>query len=226
VRLEARFGTGGIGYLISRRLEFTAAQFAEIQREAAAIVARRNQPGLKATDASGRSVSFSPSATESETLRLAELLGHLRDLGREIIALNATGDARPEAQLHLGALALCFADHNAALKLLGDVERQAVTPYDRYLSSYLQGRVHDLQNRVAEAEASYRRALDAVPRTHSGVTALARLLFVDGRRSEASSLVAAMHASPSPVGDPWVQFAETGRDRWPDLIVALRETLK
>ncbi len=224
VLLDGRYGTRGAAYLVSRRAEFTPAQVTEKQRQAQAIISRRRQPGLRATDASGNQVSFS-SPLDEEVILLVDLLSSLREKKQELDALDPPEDARAEVRLQLGTIALSFADRDAALQHFSDAERYARTGYDRYLSSFLQGRVYELQNRVVDAESSYRRALEAVPRAQSAVTALARLQFVDGRRSDASALVAGMHASPS-AADPWLEFVDTGCDRWPDLIAELRKTLK
>jgi hypothetical protein len=69
VRLETRYGIRGAAYLISRRLEFTPAEFAEKQGQVRAIVARRTQPALSATDASGRQVSFASAAIDDQLSR-------------------------------------------------------------------------------------------------------------------------------------------------------------
>ena len=94
--------------------------------------------------------------------------------------------------LHLGRVrALRFDETEALTTLAGVLER---TPSDdtAYLAGIFIGAVHDRRDRLDDAAAAYRAALERVPGGHAGRVGLADVLLRSGRVDEARQLLLAL----------------------------------
>ena len=112
-----------------------------------------------------------------------------------------------------------------ALTNLSRAEALTRDPYVVFLARYFTGRTFEQQRKFGDAEAAYRGAVAAVPHAQSATIALASLLFRDGRRAEAETLIADMLAAePRPV-DPWRIYIHADDRFWPQLIARLRQEI-
>jgi hypothetical protein len=133
-------------------------------------------------------------------------------------------DVGGEATMRLGSIALGRGAVDDALRRFGSVESKTRDPWVVYLARFLSGRAEERRNRTADAERHYRRALAVLPRAQSATTALATLLFKDGRKDQAAAMGAAMFGSGT-TPDPWRVYGD-GDDRfWPRLIARLRSEI-
>ena len=65
------------------------------------------------------------------------------------------------------------------------------------------------------------------PRAGAASTALAALLWMDGRTTEATALVRATRASTPPADDPWMTaFDHYECSDWPQLMAPLRAAVR
>jgi tetratricopeptide (TPR) repeat protein len=135
-------------------------------------------------------------------------------------------DVGGEATMRLGALALERGSADDALAHLGRVEVRTRDPWVLYLARFLSGRANELRRRFSDAERDYRRALKVIPYAQSGATALAALLFRDGRRAEASSITQAALKHGAAVLDPWRGYGDADDRFWPELIRRVRAEIR
>jgi tetratricopeptide (TPR) repeat protein len=144
-----------------------------------------------------------------------------RDAMQAYRDLSKDPDVGAEALTRLGALQMRTGRFADAVKTLIDADRATRDPYLVYLANYLRGEAHRQAKQPREAEAAYRRALQAVPRGQSASLALAGLLFLDDRRAEAAELAEAAVLAPVPL-DPWREYGRPDDRFWPRLIAQLQ----
>lgn len=131
-----------------------------------------------------------------------------------------------EANARLGIIETRTGNPAAAGPLFAAAIRMSDDPFVTFLARYFEGRAFERLRRVADAEASYRAALAAIPRAQSASFSLAALVAARGARGEASGLVAdSLSAAPRPV-DPWRVYGDADDRFWPALITALREEIR
>jgi hypothetical protein len=135
-------------------------------------------------------------------------------------------DVGGEATMRLGALALERGAADDALAHLERVEVRTRDPWVLYLARFLSGRANELRRRPADAERDYRRALKVIPHAQSGASALATLLFRDGRRAEASGITDAALKHGGAVVDPWRGYGDADDRFWPELIRRVRAEIR
>jgi predicted Zn-dependent protease len=105
--------------------------------------------------------------------------------------------------LHLGRVRALRFEDAAALRALETVLERTRSVEAAYLAAMFMGAVHDRQDRLDEAAAAYRTALERLPGGHAGRVALADVLRRAGRLDEARSLLQGLvTARPGPVQDP------------------------
>ncbi len=131
-----------------------------------------------------------------------------------------------EAEMHIGYLWFQFRKGGEALKHLKIAHERSTDPYVTYLAHFFAGRVLLEEKQVALAEAAFRDALATLPGTQSASEALAALLFADGRREEAYSLIETSFSQRPLPPDPWRLYGYGDYRRWPALIRQLREAIK
>lgn len=93
-----------------------------------------------------------------------------------------------------------------AIRLFEDVPRLSVDPWLVYLASFFRGKALTALGRNEEAATAYRNALSVKPRSHSAQISLAALLFLNDRRSEASSIVRTVLSESDDATDPWAWY--------------------
>jgi hypothetical protein len=139
---------------------------------------------------------------DAQEHRVADLL----EAERELRPLEADMALRAQVHLHLGCLAMCFAEHAIARRYFDDIEPWTKNPCVVYLAHFLRGHVDELDGRAQDAQAAYRLALGVVPHAQSSSTPLAALLWLDGRVNEAADLVSAGLSAAATTDDPWLAF--------------------
>jgi tetratricopeptide (TPR) repeat protein len=136
-------------------------------------------------------------------------------------ALSDQVDVGGEANVRDADLFLREGRVKEALDHLARAEAQTRDPYVLYLAAYFRGVASIREAKPQQAEAAFTRALVEWPRGQSASTALAALLFNDGRRLEAQAVSGAMLAGPPPP-DPLREFVHADDRFWPVLIARLR----
>jgi hypothetical protein len=213
------------GRMVATRRTFTEAEYADLQRRAAATASRRRLPSFRLPTVGGRGnpgVSLSDLMAANEARALAGLK-RAAELRRP---LESDESLRAEVHLHLGAIAMIFSQRDAARRYFGDIDPWTSNRCLVYLGRFLRGRVDELDGRLPDAERSYRAALRIVLRARSATTALAPLLWLDDRRHEATTLVDDQLAQEPVMQDPWASFLRGGCSQWPAFIAALRAPLR
>lgn len=147
-----------------------------------------------------------------------------RDAMQAFRDLSGDPDVGGEALMRLGTLQMRTGRYADAIKTLVEADRSTRDPFIVYLANYLRGEAHRLAGRSTEAEVTYRRALQAVPRAQSASLALGGVLFLDDRRGEAAELTEAALRDPVPT-DPWREYGRPDERFWPTLIAQLREAI-
>jgi tetratricopeptide (TPR) repeat protein len=131
-----------------------------------------------------------------------------------------------EANVRLGILETRAGNPAAASPLFAAAIRMSHDPFVTFLARYFEGQAYERQHRLTDAEASYRAALDVVPRAQSASFSLAALVVARGAREEAAGLVAdSVSIAPRPI-DPWRVYGDADDRFWPVLIAALRENIR
>lgn len=131
-----------------------------------------------------------------------------------------------EARVRLGVLRLRLGATDDALKLFDRVDDASRDPYVLYLARYFKGQALEKKKQQADAERSYRAALEVLPGAQSASMALSALLFSRGARQDAATtLDANLSRHPQPL-DPWRGWADADDRFWPDLIAQLRGEIR
>jgi tetratricopeptide (TPR) repeat protein len=151
-----------------------------------------------------------------------------RDVGRGVIRAYEKAAANPasgaEARLRLGYLQLVSGKPVDALAQLSQVPALTHENAVLYLCDLFVGWASERLDRMSDAEAAFRRALDRAPSGRSAAIWLAGRLQAQGKLAEAQDVVDATLAA-SGAADPWPAFAQGAFRRWPVLIEALRTAL-
>ncbi len=117
-------------------------------------------------------------------------------------------------------------DDGRARELFERVETMTRDSWILYLARLFRGQVLEREKELENAERAYRGALAAVPNAQAASTALAAVLFTDGRRREASAAIDRMlGASPQPI-DPYRGYLHADDRFWPVLIARLRAEIR
>lgn len=109
----------------------------------------------------------------------------LGDAGRWLSRAAALDPGNDLALLHLGRVRALQFDDAEALKALGAVVERTRSDEAAYLAALFSGAVHDRQDRLDEAAASYGLALDRIPGGHAARVGLAEVRRRAGRADEA-----------------------------------------
>jgi tetratricopeptide (TPR) repeat protein len=147
---------------------------------------------------------------------------------RVIEALEDLSNAetiRPEVVLRLGYLHLRLQNVEIATEQFDEVLGMTADPFLVYLAHFLGGLAREQQGDRANAMASYREALDVTPRAQSATFALGSLLFLNGAREEAATLIEAAIAAPV-ADDPWRAYQSGDFRFWSERLAAVREVLQ
>jgi len=131
-----------------------------------------------------------------------------------------------EANVRVGSLLLRLREYPRALQHLTQVSTSTTDPFLLYLARFFSGQAYEATTGVNEALEAYRAALDVVPDAQSGVVRTAVILYRQGNRSEASTLVAAALRRSPPPDDPWREYSYGTFHAWPGLIARLRAQLR
>lgn len=139
--------------------------------------------------------------------------------------LSNSNELRADAILRLGVLHLRLRHFEVAQDQFEDVLKLTNEPFLVYLAQFFRGVTQERAGDHADAIDAYRAALAAMPRAQAASFALASLLFLQGRRDEASRVIDAAIRLPT-APDPWRSY-QTGDYRlWPERITALRKALR
>jgi len=131
-----------------------------------------------------------------------------------------------EAQLRKGYLLHRLGRHADALTLLDAMRAQEPDRILVYLSQLLHGRVHDALDRVDEAAAAYRAALETWPNTQAPRVGLMTLFYRHGDRPAAEQMAEAIQATEGQSFDPWWLYWRADYRHYPAVIAALREAAR
>lgn len=131
-----------------------------------------------------------------------------------------------EAALRQASVYIRLAKPNDALAALKAINLAGAEPFIQFLAHYFNGRILEQADNREAAVASYRLALEVVPRAESASLSLSALLFTGDGRDEAVSLVDAALGEHPPVQDPWRSYAYADYRFWPELIAQLHEGLR
>jgi tetratricopeptide (TPR) repeat protein len=140
-------------------------------------------------------------------------------------AAAALPDVRAEALMRLGCLALRNNHPSQALSYLRDATAARPDPFVRHLIGLFQGRALERLERVEDAMAAYRSALDAHPGQTASL-ALASVLLRTGRRREAAATADAATRAETNAGDPWTAYGRADGRFWSDISARLRRELR
>lgn len=152
-------------------------------------------------------------------------LSILDRVAKSLVPFRSVPQVRADADLYLGMIAICFAQHDDARKLFDELEQSQPTPCQAYHARFLRGRVDEEDGRIEDAERDYRQALAIIPSAQSSVSSLASLLSLHDRQSEAAALLQQELTQPIQ-DDPWGWVLSAPCPQWPEAIAAVRAALK
>jgi hypothetical protein len=213
------------GRMVKNGRTVTDAEYADLQKRAAAVRSWQRLPSFGLPTTTGRATAR-PGLAELTAANEARVLAGLKQAAEELRSLEATESLREEVHLHLGAIAMIFSQPDGARRYFDNIERSTASRCVAYLGRFLRGRVDELDGRLPDAERGYRAALRIVPRAQSATTALAGLLWLNDRRSEAIALIDDQLSEEAVMTDPWASFLTGGCSEWPTFIAALRAGLQ
>jgi Flp pilus assembly protein TadD len=218
--------TGGLSYLVRARARFP------------------DDPRLKMADVVGLEVK----ASESSKAPAAGSSAAVDRLAADVVDLSA-GDARDrvealqqavaslrellsnetvgaEAHLRLGYVQLRLGHADAALQEFNRIGLSGGDPWVAFLGHLYSGSALARTNRVDDAVAAYRSALDILPHARSATMLLGALLLVNGRVADSETVTEAFALAPDIPDDPWHGYLLGDYRAYPDLIKRLREAIK
>ena len=204
---------------VAHGISVTSAKYKELQAEARAIRVRRRLPNAPR--------HFS----DADVLRRSDFLDELAALRSRIEALVTVEELRAKVHFDLGVIAYCFGDRAGALRHFAEIDSAARDINLQFLGRFLVGFVNGQEGHEAASEAAYRSAHDLLPDAQSATIALAEILFVTGRRVEATKLAEDGIISRSTLRlggvptDPWLQFIGFGRVQPSDVLPSLRSAV-
>ena len=170
----------------------------------------------------------------TDALRVSYLIArtkvdHARASERAVALFRsaATNDAlRPEAMLRLGHVQLGMNRYDDALASFAGIEQLTSDLALVYLTHLFRGLAYEGLGRATDAGASYRRALDVSPNSHSATMRQAALAFRHGRRDDANQMLDALLANDDPNRDPWWPYYAADWRFWYQRIDAVRAMLR
>lgn len=137
--------------------------------------------------------------------------GFTPDLAQAEQALQKAIAVEPrldEARLRLGRVQGRRGESEAALHTLAALRAPETENGFVYLARLFEGDIHEALGRAAEAEQAYLAAVALMPGAQSAQMALAQILHVSGRRTEALRRVATLGdgAKMDAADDPWLLY--------------------
>jgi tetratricopeptide (TPR) repeat protein len=113
-----------------------------------------------------------------------------------------------EARLRLARVQTKRGRPADAIDTLAPMESPATEPGFLYLARLFEGDAWEAQQELRRAEAAYRAAMAVLPQSASAPLSLAHLLFIHGRRDEASDLVRSLATSATAQSqqEPWLPY--------------------
>ncbi|HEY2943026.1 MAG TPA: sulfatase-like hydrolase/transferase, partial [Vicinamibacteria bacterium] len=156
---------------------------------------------LDAADAAARgALEGSPARAHDVLARVALARGRLDDAEAQARAAQES-NPQPSADLLLAEVGIRRGDHAGALRMLDEAERHAseLKMVHVYGLDFLRGDALARLARPAEAEAAYRREIEAFPDHLQAYANLAVLSFVQGKRAAVPAILEDMaRANPGP----------------------------
>jgi hypothetical protein len=150
----------------------------------------------------------------------------LNDGSRRFMSAMSFQEVQGEAQLRLGFLESRAGLTAEALRHLADADASLSDPSLRYLARLFQGRILTELNRLDEAEASLRDALQLVPGAQSATLTLASVRLRKSDRAGASLLTDALLSRPARAPDPWWTYWIGDGRLWSEIVATVRQDLK
>lgn len=140
----------------------------------------------------------------------------------DFVALTGTPDVADEAHLRAGHQAYQLNENDQALEHLR-AAAGADDPFIAYNAHLISAMVQARRDDRSAAEASLRRALEAVPFAQAATQLLSSQLFLAGRAGEAHDLVERWFARRPRPADPWRLFGYGDFRLLPALLVEMRK---
>jgi tetratricopeptide (TPR) repeat protein len=140
--------------------------------------------------------------------------------------VGAVPEVKQEASVRLGFLELRSGDAVRALREFERIEPQLDDPFLKYLARLFRGRSLSELNRDAEAEASFRSALDLMPEAQSAQLALAITRVDQNDPAGANNLADVVLKRPAAAPDPWWSYWIGDARLWPEIVQALRREIR
>ena len=132
--------------------------------------------------------------------------GHLERAARWFQQALDGDPSHADARLRLGRVQTLRNEHAAALKLL----QEAAASEDRdlaYLARLFSAALHERQERLDEAAAAYRAAIEGAPSSHAAYVGLSAVLRRTGREDEARTVLSrVVDGSVRNRRDPWWSY--------------------
>ena len=135
-------------------------------------------------------------------------------------------DVHAEAMLRIGSLESRLRRNDDAVAALTDAEAHTTDPSLLYLARVFRGQALERLNKAADAQATYRAALETVPGGYAATMALAAALATGNQRVEASAAIDRLITTPASVPDPWWSYWPADFRYADNLILQMREALR
>ena len=156
----------------------------------------------------------------------ADIARHREDAVTAYTAAARVESVRLEALLRLGRVNLDLGKNEEALTALNGLEPGAKDPDAIYLGRLFRGQALERLGKIDEARESYTRALDVRPDAQTASVALAALEFRRGDRAAADQRVRQLLSRTAQPDDPWWEYWPGDFRLGPDLVRAMRESVK
>ena len=120
----------------------------------------------------------------------------LKDAERWLREALKLQPANEKTRLHLGRVQGLQLEDADALQMLGEVMKNSDDGSTRYLAAMFSGAIHDRNQDLPQAEATYRTATTYVPTAHAGHIALSEVLMRMGKIEKAQVVLDNLMAIP------------------------------
>jgi tetratricopeptide (TPR) repeat protein len=157
---------------------------------------------------------------EAETERLMD------DAATRLTAAAALPAVASDARLRSAHLHLMRGESQDAVSALTDIERTTREGWLVYLARLFRGQALEQLKRPAEAAASFRDALKVGPGGQTATLSLAAVLYGQGQRGDAETLVTKLLAETDPISDPWWTYWAGSARLWTTRLTAMRALLQ
>jgi Flp pilus assembly protein TadD len=157
---------------------------------------------------------------EAETERLMD------DAATRLTAAAAFPAVASDARLRSAHLHLMRGESQDAVSALTDIERTTREGWLVYLARLFRGQALEQLKRPAEAAASFRDALKVGPGGQTATLSLAAVLYGQGQRGDAETLVTKLLAETDPISDPWWTYWAGSARLWTTRLTAMRALLQ